>query len=139
MLTSQMHKKRSNGSQNKTDKKNSSSQKIVGQVSNTTSQWFGIRARTKQHIQNMQSQNGQKQRQLAGPSIANPTLKEDSQRLAIKTITNGTKSLESLKQILYQATSVSSGSDTSAPENSHQSLGIKSQSLSSSSSTAQLL
>lgn len=88
-----MHKKRSNGSENKTDKKNSSSQKIVGQVSNTTPKWFGIRAK-KQHQQNGQSQNGQKQRQLAGPSIANPTLKEDSQHLGTKMITNGIKSLE---------------------------------------------
>ena len=78
----------------KPTKKTARVEKLSGTQSTATPQWFGIRARTKQHIQNMQSQNGQKQRQLAGPSIANPTLKEDSQRLAIKTIANGTKSLE---------------------------------------------
>ena len=71
----------------KPTKKTARVEKLSGMQSTATPQWFGIRARTKQ-----QSQNGQKQRQLAGPSIANPTLKEDSQRLAIKTIANGTKS-----------------------------------------------
>ena len=89
-LTSQNDQKRLIKAKTKSVKKNTTLGQNVRQQ--TTSQWFGIRARTKQHIQNMQKAAGQKQNPLNGPSIANPTLKEDSQRLAIKTIANGTKS-----------------------------------------------
>ena len=89
-LTSQNDQKRSIKAKTKSVKKNTTGEKKDRQ--STTPQWFGIRARTKQHIQNMLRAAGQKQNPLNGPSIANPTLKEDSQRLAIKTIINGTKS-----------------------------------------------
>lgn len=91
-LTRQNAQKRSIKAKTKSVKKTTTVGLNVRQP--TTSQWFGIRARTKQHIQNMQRAAGQKQNPLNGQSTANLTRKEGSQLLAIKMTTTGIKCSE---------------------------------------------
>lgn len=95
----------------------------------TTSQWFGIRAKKKQHILNMRSQNGQKQRQLNGQNIANPTLKEDLQRSATRTTLDGTRCSELQPWGLNQVAQGSSLPLIALQEFSAQKLEIRSQSF----------